>query len=68
MKWLIDFIIILLMMIICFNLGRMIGKTDCKVVTDELQRCEMLWKLDVDLFYPELCKTVCVEEFEKMAC
>lgn len=33
-----------------------------------LDTCENMWKLEKDLFFPELCQTVCVEEFEKMSC
>ena len=33
-----------------------------------LDTCENMWKLEKDLFFPELCQTVCVEEFEKMHC
>lgn len=35
---------------------------------DALDVCQNMWKLEKDLFFPELCQTVCVEEFEKMSC
>ena len=43
-------------------------KLNNKLSNVKLEKCQTLWELDVDLFYPELCQTVCVEEFEKMAC
>lgn len=59
-------------MAFCFGMGFKYAKTEYKYKLDSaqtrLQNCENMWKLDVNLFYPELCKTVCVEEFEKMAC
>jgi len=72
MKWFITFIMTFLTMCICFRLGQIVGKIDynkeLETANVKLEKCQTLWKLDVDLFYPELCQTVCVEEFEKMAC
>lgn len=59
-------------MVICFKLGQITGRIDynkeLETANVKLEKCQTLWKLDADLFYPELCQTVCVEEFEKMAC
>lgn len=72
MKWFMTFIMTFLMMCIWFGLGQIVGKIDynkeLETANIKLEKCQTLWKLDVDLFYPELCKTVCVEEFEKMGC
>lgn len=54
------------------GIGQSIGKQDSQKQIEQLQRslnyCENMWKLDASLFYPELCQTVCAEEFEKMSC
>lgn len=54
------------------GIGQNIGKQDSQKQIEQLQKslnhCKNMWKLDASLFYPELCKTVCVEEFEKMSC
>lgn len=54
------------------GIGQSIGKQDSQKQIKELQTslgvCESMWKLDKELFYPELCQTVCAEEFEKMSC
>lgn len=54
------------------GIGQTIGKQDNQKQIEQLQRslnhCENMWKLDASLFYPELCQTVCAEEFEKMSC
>ena len=54
------------------GIGQSIGKQDSQKQIVELQRsldhCENMWKLDASLFYPDLCQTVCAEEFEKMSC
>ena len=54
------------------GLGQEIGKQGSQKQIVELQKsldyCETMWKLDAELFFPNLCKTVCVEEFEKMSC
>lgn len=54
------------------GIGQTIGKQDSQKQIEQLQRslnhCENMWKLDASLFYPDLCQTVCVEEFEKMSC
>lgn len=72
MERFIIFIMTFLVMCICFELGQIVGKIDynkeLEIANIKLEKCQTLWKLDVDLFYPELCKTVCIEEFEKMAC
>ena len=53
-------------------IGQSIGKQGSQKQIEQLQRslnhCENMWKLDASLFYPELCQTVCAEEFEKMSC
>lgn len=54
------------------GIGQNIGKQDSQKQIEQLQkslnRCENMWKLDASLFYPDLCQTVCAEEFEKMSC
>ena len=54
------------------GIGQSIGKQDSQKQIEQLQRslnhCENMWKLDASLFYPDLCQTVCAEEFEKMSC
>lgn len=54
------------------GIGQNIGKQDSQKQIEQLQKsldyCETKWKLDAELFFPNLCKTVCVEEFEKMGC
>lgn len=54
------------------GIGQNIGKQDSQKQIEQLQKsldyCETKWKLDAELFFPNLCKTVCVEEFEKMSC
>jgi len=54
------------------GIGQNIGKQDSKKQIEQLQKsldyCENGWKLDAEFFFPNLCKTVCVEEFEKMSC
>lgn len=54
------------------GIGQSIGKQDSQKQIEQLQKslnhCENMWKLDASLFYPELCQTVCAEEFEKMSC
>ena len=56
MRWFITFIITFLVMVICFKLGQITGRID---YNKELETANV--KL-------EKCQTVCVEEFEKMAC
>lgn len=72
MKWFVTFIMTFLTMVICFKLGQITGKIDynkeLETANIKLEKCQTLWKLDADLFYLELCQTVCVEEFEKMSC
>ena len=54
------------------GIGQNIGKQDSQKQIEQLQKsldyCETSLKLDAELFFPNLCKTVCVEEFEKMSC
>lgn len=54
------------------GLGQEIGKQNSQRQIEQLQKsldyCETGWKLDAELFFPNLCKTVCVEEFERMSC
>ena len=67
MKWSITFIITLLMMFICFNLGYVVCKIDMEEQLQdkeiELNICNAmmdLFKEDFDAF--------CAERFEKMGC
>ena len=61
-----------IMFIVGIGVGQQISKQDSQKQIEQLQRslnhCENMWKLDASLFYPELCQTVCAEEFEKMSC
>jgi len=68
----VKFILGILILSAFFMYGRWTGHMDYheKLIQAqrEVQTCENLWKLDVDFFYPELCKRVCAEEFENMGC
>ena len=66
---------ILISMILAMFFGRWTAKQEyitninrVEELKTALDTCENMWKLEKDLFFPELCQTVCVEEFEKMHC
>ena len=62
----------LVTLIFGFGIGQQVGKQDSQKQIKELQTslgvCENMWKLDKELFYPELCETVCIEKIKKMSC
>ena len=72
MKDYIKMVILILVCVFSFCFGMCVNqlyhKTEIKQVQTALDVCENMWKLNAELFYPELCKTVCAEEFEKMGC
>ena len=60
------------LVLLCGWLGERNGIRKSAEEINALQKrveyCETGWRLDAELFFPNLCKTVCVEEFEKMGC
>lgn len=53
MKWFVDFILTIILMTICFYVGKVAGRTD---LIKEVQASS------------NICTTICAEEFEKWSC
>lgn len=68
MKWsTITFIITLLMMIVCFNLGYVVCKIDTEEQLQDKQIELNICMANMDLFKEDL-DAFCAERFEKMGC
>ena len=67
MKWSITFIITLLMMFICFNLGYVACKIDTEEQLQDKQTQLNICMANMDLFKEDL-DAFCAERFEKMGC
>ena len=63
----IKFLAGMLILILCFMVGRWAGHMDYHekliLAQRELQICNQIWEADSNL-----CKPICAEEFEKMGC
>ena len=67
MKWSITFIITLLMMIVCFNLGYVVCEIDMEEQLHDKQIELNICLANMDLFKEDL-DAFCAERFEKMGC
>lgn len=67
MKWSITFIMTLLMMLVCFNLGYVVCKIDMEEQLQDKQIELNICTANMDLFKEDL-DAFCAERFEKMGC
>ena len=67
MKWSITFIITLLMMFICFNLGYIVCEIDMEEQLHDKQIELNICMANMDLFKEDF-DAFCAERFEKMGC
>ncbi len=65
------FIIMFGLLFVSFGVGREVGRNECADQVEqmqiELEMSNIYKRLDGNLFFNEMCKDFCEEEFEKMA-